>query len=229
MNRRKSKSRSVSRSISKNTFASRQSDVKASTQTFYRHTWKRLEEYFPGRTLNSITASDAKHFRLWLQDSNKRDKPEEGGAEYVFPGIRADTNLRTQLEKLINRAGVKQWPKIWQNLRASGATDFARSLPSHVAAEICGHTEQIAQEHYWTVTDNDLDSAIEMLSPEIDKKLAQKLAQIVVSKGPEASLPVSATENLQTKKPLVSQGVDEVFQLMSSLGLFQEVGGIGLE
>jgi hypothetical protein len=98
-----------------------------------------------------------------------------------------------------------------------------------VLAQICGHTEQIAQEHYWTVTDNDLDSAIETLSPEISEKLATKLATIAVSKGPEASFPVSVTENLQTKKPLVFHGFDEVFQLMSSLGLFQEVGGIGLE
>jgi len=58
----------------------------------------------------------------------------EEGAEMVFPDVRVDSNLRTTLEKIIARAGVKQWPKLWQNLRASGATDFARSLPSHVAA-----------------------------------------------------------------------------------------------
>ncbi len=51
------------------------------------------------------------------------------GAEYVFPDIDGTSNLRTTLEKIITRAGVKQWPKLWQNLRASGCTDFARSLP----------------------------------------------------------------------------------------------------
>jgi len=40
----------------------------------------------------------------------------EDGAELVFPDVRADTNLRTTLEKIIARAGVKQWPKLWQKL-----------------------------------------------------------------------------------------------------------------
>jgi len=84
------------------------------------------------------------------------------GAEFVFEGIRAETNLRTAFEKIIHRAGVAQWPKLWQNLRASGATDLARSLPSHVAAAICGHTEQIAREHYWQVTDTDMQAALEI-------------------------------------------------------------------
>ncbi len=82
------------------------------------------------------------------------------GAEYVFPDIRGDSNLRTTLLKILNRAGVAPWPKLWQNLRASGATDFARALPSHVAAEICGHTEQIAMEHYRMSTAADIDAGL---------------------------------------------------------------------
>ena len=86
------------------------------------------------------------------------------GAVYVFPGIDGDTNLRTQLLKILNRAGVPQWPKLWQNLRASGSTDFARTLPSHVAAAICGHTEQIAKDHYWQVTDLDMADALQKMT-----------------------------------------------------------------
>jgi integrase len=86
----------------------------------------------------------------------------EGPAgEYVFPCIAQDTNLRTTLEKIITRAAVAPWPKLWQNLRASGCTDFARTEPSHIAAAICGHTEQIAREHYWTAEESDLDRIIE--------------------------------------------------------------------
>jgi integrase len=83
----------------------------------------------------------------------------EEGAELVFD-VRADSNLRTQLQKILRRAGVKQWPKLWQNLRASGCTDLAKNLPVHVATAIAGHSIQIAQEHYWTVTDVDFDKAI---------------------------------------------------------------------
>ncbi len=83
-----------------------------------------------------------------------------GRSRVRFPRHRRFDQPANHAEKIITRAGVKQWPKLWQNLRASGCTDFARSLPSHIAAAICGHTEQIAQEHYWTVTDTDLDSAM---------------------------------------------------------------------
>lgn len=61
---------------------------------------------------------------------------------------------------------MKQWPKLWQNLRASGATDFARSLPSYIAAAICGHTKEIAEEHYWQVTDTDMDKAMLKMTSE---------------------------------------------------------------
>lgn len=103
-----------------------------------------------------------KELLAWFAEANEPD--------HVFPDITGDTNLRTQLEKIIARAGVNQWPKLWQNLRASGATDFARSLPSHVAAAICGHTEQVAMEHYWQVTDSDMAEALRKLTPKPEVK-----------------------------------------------------------
>lgn len=84
----------------------------------------------------------------------------EDDAEFVFPDIRTDSNLRTMLEKLIVKAGVTQWPKLWHNLRASGATDLARRHPAHVAAAICGHSVEVAREHYWGVAEVDLDQAL---------------------------------------------------------------------
>ncbi len=149
----------------------------------------------------------------------------EEGAEYVFPNIQADTNLRKGLTVMIQRAGVTQWPKLWQNLRASGATDFAKNLPSHVAAAICGHTEQIAKEHYWTVSVGDLDIAMDKLSP----KLATKLATIDVSEGLGSSPSVSGGEDTETKKAPIIQGFDEICRLMSSLGICVPVDDIGLE
>ena len=84
-------------------------------------------------------------------------------AIHVYPTLEGTSNLRTALLRFIARAGLEAWPKLWQNLRASAATDFAKSLPAHVAAAICGHTTQIAQEHYWTVADADLDCARESI------------------------------------------------------------------
>jgi integrase len=83
------------------------------------------------------------------------------GAENVIVRYRdRNSNLRTQLERIIKRAGLKPWPKLFQNLRASRATELAKQYPAHVAAEWLGHSREIAAEHYWRVTDADYERAI---------------------------------------------------------------------
>ncbi len=151
------------------------------------------------------------------------------GEEYVFPDLRGDSNLRTTLEKIIFRAGVKPWPKLWQNLRASAATDLAKTVPSHIAASICGHTEQIAQEHYWKVGEDDLDQTISKLSSMHSEKLAIKVANIDVSKGPESSLAVSTPSDDETKKPKESLGFVSICRLLAEAGFTVKIGDIGLE
>jgi hypothetical protein len=153
----------------------------------------------------------------------------EDGAEFLFPRMRADSNLRQGLLRILSRAGVKPWPKLWQNLRASGATDFARSLPSHVAAEICGHTEQIAEEHYWQVSDTDLDEAISNMSPEIAEKLAQNLAHGSDSKGPGLSQAVSMGSGGGDAKSLEEGDLDAICRFLSHAGMAVEMGEAGLE
>ena len=83
----------------------------------------------------------------------------EVGQEYVITRYRGNANLRTQLQKIIKRAGVTPWPKLWQNLRASRATELARVFPGHVASAFLGHSEAMAQKHYWQVTDEDFKKA----------------------------------------------------------------------
>ena len=51
-------------------------------------------------------------------------------------------------------------PKLFQNLRASRATELAAEHPGHVAAEWLGHSTAVAQKHYWQVTDADFDRTI---------------------------------------------------------------------
>jgi hypothetical protein len=59
-----------------------------------------------------------------------------------------NANLRTQFERIIARAGLKPWPKLFQNLRATRATELAAEYPSHVAADWMGHSAMAAQKHY---------------------------------------------------------------------------------
>ncbi|WP_202921558.1 tyrosine-type recombinase/integrase [Anatilimnocola aggregata] len=82
------------------------------------------------------------------------------GTEFVItksrePGV----NWRTTLLKIIARAGLKPWPKLFANLRATRATELAGQFPGHVAAEWLGHSTLIAQKHYWQTTDTDFEKA----------------------------------------------------------------------
>ena len=52
---------------------------------------------------------------------------------FVVTKIRdSESNLRTTFLKIIKRAGLKPWPKLFQNLRASRQTELQEIYPTHV-------------------------------------------------------------------------------------------------
>jgi len=63
-------------------------------------------------------------------------------------------NFGTMFGKLIRRAGLTTWPKLFQNLRSTRATELAEDFPSHVVNAWLGHTEEVANAHYRQVTDD---------------------------------------------------------------------------
>ncbi len=81
------------------------------------------------------------------------DEAEDGAVHVISRYRSGGVNLRTQLLRYINRAGLKPWPKLWQNLRASRATELADKFPSHVCPAWLGHTEKVADAFYRTVSD----------------------------------------------------------------------------
>jgi integrase len=84
----------------------------------------------------------------------------KAGSTYVINCYRdTNANLRTQLLRIIKRAGVKPWPKLFQNLRASRETELAREYPIHVVCTWIGNTEMIAAKHYLQVTDDYFEEA----------------------------------------------------------------------
>ena len=84
----------------------------------------------------------------------------EDGAEHVITRTRcAETNLRTQLHRIIKRAGLKPWPKALQNLRLTRSTELRDVYPSHLVAAWLGHTEAVADAHYGQVTEEHFEAA----------------------------------------------------------------------
>ena len=83
------------------------------------------------------------------------------GAVHVITRYRDDAvNLRTRFKAYIEAAGLKPWPKLWQNLRVSRATELADLYPSHVCAAWLGHSEKVADAFYRQVTDVHFDRAV---------------------------------------------------------------------
>jgi hypothetical protein len=66
---------------------------------------------------------------------------------------RANANLRTQLQRILKRAGVEPWPRLFQNLRSTRETELAGEYPLHVVTYWIGNTARIAAKHYLQVPD----------------------------------------------------------------------------
>jgi len=124
------------------------------------------------------------------------------GTEFVIGRYRdVNANLRTQLTKIIKRAGLQPWPKLFQNLRASRATELAQEYPAHVAAAWLGHSTLVAQKHYWQVTDADYQRA----AGEPDSKAAQNPAHYPGLPAPLTATPDEPTINEPREKGVLGQ------------------------
>jgi hypothetical protein len=74
----------------------------------------------------------------------------------------SEQNLRTGLLRILRRAGVKAWPRLYQNLRASRETELAESFPIHVVAEWLGNSPKTALAHYTQVTEEHFQQAAQV-------------------------------------------------------------------
>ena len=84
----------------------------------------------------------------------------EPGTEFVITRYRdATKNFRTRLERIIRRAGLTPWPKLFQNLRSTRQTELAEDFPAHAVCQWIGNSQAIAREHYLQVTDQHFQKA----------------------------------------------------------------------
>ena len=84
----------------------------------------------------------------------------EPGTEHVITRYRGkNSNLRTQLLRIIRRAGAQPWPKLFHNLRASRETELTEQYPLHVVCAWIGNSQQIAAKHYLQVTGEHYEKA----------------------------------------------------------------------
>jgi hypothetical protein len=119
--------------------------------------------------------------RRHLEDAWEIAQP---GAVYVIARHREhNANLRTQLLRFIERAGVKPWPKLFHNMRASRQTELAEEYPAHVVCEWMGNSQAVATKHYLQVTDDHFERACGTVKSKSGTVAAQKTAQYSAAMG----------------------------------------------
>ncbi len=140
----------------------------------------------------------------------------EPGAIYIITNYRdTNSNLRTQMQRIITRAGVKPWPKLFHNLRASRETELADMWPEHVVCKWLGNSRVVARRHYLQVTDEHFAKAA----------AGESAAQNPAQQGAESARTGPQFDTLINAKRPVLPGVATQCQPMQGGGM----GGTGLE
>ena len=84
-------------------------------------------------------------------------------------------NLRTAFARLISKAGLKTWPRMFHNLRSSRETELLEEFPVHVVAQWMGHDAKVSLKHYAQTTADHFDRATRVA--ESGARVAQNPAQ----------------------------------------------------
>ena len=100
----------------------------------------------------------------------------EGKGEYLIHRYRdEESNLRTQLHRIIKRAHLTPWPKAFQNLRASRATHLVMHHPLHVVSQWTGHSIETMRKFYLQVTDEHREAALK-IKPQLPPAAIENLS-----------------------------------------------------
>ena len=97
---------------------------------------------------------------------------EERGAKAtttgpVFRMQLTNSNLSSRFKRIVKAAGLKPWPKAWQNMRATRRTELqAEGHASHKLNCWFGHSQQVAEQSYLQVSDDEFAKAIK-LAPQL--------------------------------------------------------------
>lgn len=125
----------------------------------------------------------------------------EPGAVYVItrhrpancdPASVATPNWRTRLKRLLKRAGVPSWPKLFVNLRASHRVEVEEQWPRHVADAWLGHDSDTADKHYLMPTPEHFDRA---MGPKVAPQVAPFRSASKCDEAREQSAPIEMPRN----------------------------------
>lgn len=118
------------------------------------------------------------------------EQAEEGGSPFVITRYRdRASNLRTHFMRIIRRAGLTPWPKLWHNLRASRQTELSEKYPMHVVCSWIGNTGAVAMEHYLQTLDSHF-----MQAAQDDQRQGSKVGASAAQNPAQQAAALSETE-----------------------------------
>ena len=113
------------------------------------------------------------------------DMAKEGDVYCITRYRDKSTNLRSQMCKIIKRAGLQPWPKLFQNLRSTRETELFKMTNGNIKA-VCswiGNSPAVAMQHYAQVTEADLQEAAKMTLLNDAEKTMQNSMQTTAERG----------------------------------------------
>ncbi|MBA4062993.1 MAG: hypothetical protein C0501_04660 [Isosphaera sp.] len=135
------------------------------------------------------------------------------------PGGWVNTNLRTTFEKLIRRAGLQAWPRLFHNLRASCETDLMRDHPIHVVTAWIGNTPKIALGHYLQTLEADFEKAVRGGADSGAVAVQKAVQSRAAGDGPQTTRTPEALEIRGSRRPGSSAGDNCPSVQMAKVGL----------
>ncbi len=132
-------------------------------------------------------------------------------------------NLRTTFLKILKRAGLKPWPKLFQNIRSTRETELAEQFPLQAVTAWMGNSRLVAARHYLQLRDEHFDKASAMTTHPTTE--SDSVAPPVAPQVPVAT---------ETDKPLKAKNPVKTSVLRGSATSFESVreqrmGAEGLE
>jgi hypothetical protein len=104
--------------------------------------------------------------RRYLEEAFELAEPGQAhviGGDHLAKATRPtgwkSCNLRTTFGKLVKRAGLEPWPRLFHNLRSSRETELLEQFPVHVVALWMGHDAKVSLKHYAQTTDEHFERA----------------------------------------------------------------------
>ncbi|MBB3210610.1 integrase [Rhodopirellula rubra] len=144
--------------------------------------------------------------RPYLEDLYELAQP---GDEFVIPWVKRASNLRTRFEAIIELTGHEQWPKLFQNLRASRETELLGIYPAKDVSSWLGNSVPVAMKHYAMARKEIFEAAAlkptgtmpEGASPPAKKSEAETEADAKQNPKQQATAASGADEQEQKKSP----------------------------